>query len=46
MEYSLDDLRSDVLTKASSPERVERVVVYILESKNAITRDNRIIAIR
>lgn len=32
MEYSIDDLKSSVLAKSPSPEKVEKVVVYILES--------------
>lgn len=34
MEYSIDNLMSNALAKSSSSEKVERVVVFILESAN------------
>ena len=40
MEYSIDDLKTSALAKSSSPEKVERVVVYILESENKTDSDN------
>jgi hypothetical protein len=40
MEYSIDDLKTSALAKSSSPEKVERVVVFILESENKTDSDN------
>lgn len=40
MLYSIQDLEASVLDRASSPEKVEKVVVYILESQNKIDSEN------
>ena len=40
MEYSIDDLKSSVLAKSPSPEKVEKVVVYILESAQKTDSNN------
>lgn len=46
MEYSIDNLKNNVLAKSTSPERVEKVVVYILEfagktdSNNTMSTDD------
>lgn len=40
MEYSIDDLKYSALAKSSSPEKVEKVVVFILESENKTDSDN------
>lgn len=40
MEYSIDDLKSSVLARSTSPEKVEKVVVYILESENKTDSKN------
>lgn len=40
MEYSIDDLKSSVLAKSPSPEKVEKVVVYILESAQKTDPNN------
>jgi hypothetical protein len=41
MEYSIEDLKTSALAKSTSPERVERVVVYILESENKTDSSNK-----
>lgn len=40
MEYSIDNLKKSALSKSSSPEKVEKVVVHILESANKTDSDN------
>ena len=40
MQYSIDDLKKDALLKHSSPVKVERIVVYILESENKTDSEN------
>lgn len=39
MEYTINDLTKKALEKSSSPERVEKVVVFILESNNITSSD-------
>lgn len=41
MEYSIDNLKNNVLAKSPSPERVEKVVVYILESAGKTDSNKR-----
>lgn len=38
MEYTVDNLKSSALAKATSPEKVEKVVVFILESEILVMR--------
>ena len=40
MEYSIDDLKTSALEKSSSPIKVEKVVVYILESEKKMDSDH------
>lgn len=40
MQFSIDDLKKDALLKHSSPVKVERIVVYILESENKTDSEN------
>lgn len=41
MEYSIDDLKADILSKSSSPEKIEKVVVYILEKAGKTDSNNK-----
>ena len=40
MEYSIDDLKANILAKSSSPEKIEKVVVYILEDAGKTSYNN------
>lgn len=41
MEYSIDNLKADILAKSSSPEKIEKVVVYILEKAGKTDSNNK-----
>ena len=40
MGYSIDDLKANILAKSSSPEKIEKVVVYILEDAGKTSYNN------